>query len=64
MTIDPRPCQGDAFRMAGPRLRALRCENCVNDPHRGGKCLGRRGLVHARDAGIQLRGDEWKAVRA
>jgi hypothetical protein len=37
---DPRPCKGDAFVKAGPRLRLLDCYNCGRHVSRGGKCVG------------------------
>lgn len=55
---DNRPCQGDAFVKAGPRLRREDCENCTEYKHRGGKCLGHRGWRIARDAGVKLEGDD------
>jgi hypothetical protein len=54
---DNRPCQGDAFVKAGPRLRRDDCENCTEYKHRGGKCLGHRGFKVAREAGVKLEGE-------
>jgi hypothetical protein len=51
---DYRPCKGDAFQKAGPRLRRLDCDNCARFEQRGGKCLGRRGFRWAEAAGIRL----------
>lgn len=53
---DARPCGGDAFVKAGPRLRRLDCENCAAHRNRGGKCLGHRGFKVAREAGVRLEG--------
>lgn len=56
MTLpDRRPCQGDAFEFAGPRLRGLWCENCKQHKSRGGKCLGTRGYTAAWHAKVKLR---------
>ena len=55
---DYRPCKGDAFLKAGPRLRRLDCENCARFERRGGKCLGRHGWRWAEAAGIEMRADE------
>ena len=54
MSRDRRPCKGDAFVKAGPRLRREDCENCENYRRRGGKCLGRRGWEVARVAGVVM----------
>jgi hypothetical protein len=54
---DTRPCKGDAFVKAGPRLRREDCENCENYRRRGGKCLGHRGWKAAREAGVKLEGE-------
>ena len=57
MSRDRRPCRGDLFVKAGPRLRRLDCENCAAYKDRGGKCLGHRGWKAAREAGVKLEVD-------
>jgi hypothetical protein len=39
MASDPRPCRGDAFRMAYDG-HGQTCEECCRSESRGGKCAG------------------------